>query len=125
MKDYADLIEVLLKKYGRRVTVIFKSGEEITTGAVVQPLLYKNKLYVELQPSEVGRVDDGCCRYIGPADVEFESDDSVKTSDKTYTVQRFEKFYMGDKPLYSWAILRPCVVPSMNNGEEYVKGADV
>ena len=89
---------------------------EVTTGgktlrghAMIQPLRYKNKLYVELQPSEVGRIDDGCFIYLGPAEIIFGADDKLNFAEKKFIVERFENVYLFGEPIYNWAILRPRV----------------
>ena len=85
------------------------NGETLRSCAMIQPLRYKNKLYVELQPSEVGRIDDGCFLYLGPADIVFKADDRLSFETKKFVVERFEPVYLFAKPIYNWAVLRPCV----------------
>lgn len=84
-------------------------GKNLSGHAMIQPLRYKNKLYVELQPSEVGRIDDGCFLYLGPADITFGADDKLEFADKKFIVERFENVYLFGKSIYNWAILRPRV----------------
>jgi len=85
-------------------------GKVLSSFAMIQPLRYKNKLYVELQPSEVGRIDDGCFLYLGPSHIIFEADDKLEFADKKFVVERFENVYLFGKTIYNWAILRPRVV---------------
>ena len=111
-KDIANQIKMLMKEAGQQVEIV-SGGVSNFVYAFLQPLRYKNKMYIELQPSEVGRVDDGCYLYLGPADVEFLADDIMHANGRRFVVQRVEKVYLFSKPLYSWATVRPCV-DSMN-----------
>ena len=107
--DLAKQVSMLMQQAGQHITVATSSGTQ-NICAFLQPLRYKNKMYIELQPSEVGRVDDGCFLYLGPAEVPFEADDFMYNDDgKRFVVQRVETVYLFKKPLYRWATVRPCV----------------
>ena len=106
--DIEENVTFLLKRCGVSFTVK-TAGDVISSYAMIQPLRYKNKLYVELQPSEVGRIDDGCFLYLGPADITFGADDKLEFADKKFIVERFENVYLFGKSIYNWAILRPRV----------------
>ncbi len=107
--DYPGIVKAMLEKFGQSVTVEKQDGTSFSCHAIMMPLLYKNKLYVELQPSTVGKIDEGCYRFIGPENAIFEPDDIVSLKGKRYVAQRFERIYFSDKPFYTWAILRPCI----------------
>ena len=107
-KDIAEQIKSLMKEAGQQVEIV-SGGVTKSIYAFLQPLRYKNKMYIELQPSEVGRVDDGCYLYLGPADTDFLADDIMYAHGRRFVVQRVEKVYLFSKPLYSWATVRPCV----------------
>ncbi len=106
--DIEKQVTALLQHCGTPFSVT-TAGKVISSYAMIQPLRYKSKLYVELQPSEVGRIDDGCFLYLGPASVVFSADDRLNFSDKKFVVERFENVYLFGKPIYNWAVLRPCV----------------
>lgn len=109
MRNLDKKIKELFKKVGRPIK-LYKNGSVFNmTYGVLQPLLYKNKLYVELQPSEMGRMDDGCCLYLGPADFKFQADDIIVVGEKEYITQRFEEVYLFGDCIYTWAVVRPCV----------------
>lgn len=112
-KDTAKQIKLLMKEAGQEVEIT-SGGETYLAYAFLQPLRYKNKMYIELQPSEVGRVDDGCYLYLGPADTEFSADDILYANGRRFVAQRVEKVYLFSKPLYCWATLRPCVDSTVN-----------
>ncbi len=107
-KDLANQIKLLMKEAGQQVEIARGEKTDIVY-AFLQPLRYKNKMYIELQPSEVGRVDDGCYLYLGPSDAEFLADDILYANGRRFVVQRVEKVYLFSKPLYCWATVRPCV----------------
>ena len=100
-------LKKMLEVCGNRVTVFKQNGIEKTCYAVIQPLLYKNKMYVEMQPSELGKTDDGCYKYLGPYDVIFSDGDIIKFSGNRFVVQRSESVRFAGETLYVWAILRP------------------
>ncbi len=108
MENLHEKVGMFLRLCGSEFTVTTK-GKTIVSHAVIQPLRYKNKLYVEFQPSEVGRTDDGCYLYLGAADTVFATDDRLEFSSKKFVVERFEPVYLFGKPIYNWAVLRPCV----------------
>lgn len=110
-KDLAKDVAKLMEQAGQPLTITDQNGANpISVHAFLEPLRYKNKMYIELQPSEVGRVDDGCCLYLGPSDVDFLADDFIyNCENKRFVVQRVELIYLFKKPLYRWAIVRPCV----------------
>ncbi len=101
-------VKAMLEHCGSPFSVV-TDGKVLSSHAMIQPLRYKSKLYVELQPSEVGRIDDGCFLYIGPYDIVFNADDRLEFGNKKFVVQRFEHVYLFGSPIYNWAVIRPCV----------------
>jgi len=108
--DYKGALSAFFQKFGQVIQIKYTNGTQKTGKAIMMPLLYKNKLYVELQPSEVGKIDEGCYQYIGDADLVFSTDDIVVFAGKRYVTERFERIYYGTQPFYCWAVLRPCIV---------------
>ena len=100
-------IKKMLELCGGEILVKRKNGTSARGAAVVEPLRYKNKLYVEMQPTELGKTDDGCYKYLGPYNLEFSEGDTVSYRGKDFVVQRFEMVCLGEKPMYTWAVLRP------------------
>ncbi len=107
MFDYSKILRWMLSYAGGSITVKRKNGSSEKVKAVFIPLLYKNKLYVELQPSQVGKADDGMYRYLGPPNVEFAVDDILVAYGERFVVERFEKIHFADKAMYCWAVARP------------------
>lgn len=107
MLRYSNLIARMLHFAGNTVTVKKKNGSTETVKAVFVPLLYKNKQYVEMKPSELGKTDDGVYKYLGPSNVVFAADDFLETDGNEYVVERFEKIFVSGRCMYCWAIARP------------------
>ena len=101
-------VDGLIRQHGRSFTL--SSGKE--GRAVIQPLRYKNKLYLEEPYSSVGRIDQSFYLYIGPPSLDLTeepSDVQVCTGKNRYLVIRTKKVYFSDRPLYIWAVLRKVV----------------
>lgn len=95
----------MLKKYGRPV-VVCTGKKEWSTNVLIQPLRYKNKMYLDFERSEIGIKDNTCFLYIGPADVELkETETIIMGEDCSYSVSRADVIYLGRNPIYIWAVL--------------------
>lgn len=98
----------LFDKYG--VTVL-SSGEEdsVEFPAFLQPLRYKNKIYLSGVPTELGY--DGLNKYllIAPPEVDIaylESGDyTLSFGEDTFATDHCEPVYLAKKHLYYWAIV--------------------
>ncbi len=78
--------------------------------AIIQPMRYKNKLYIELGRTELGFKDSECFLYLGPSDVDFsgaEMETYITTADRSYNVSRADRIMLGEKVAYIWAVLTP------------------
>lgn len=76
--------------------------------AVVQPLMYKNKMYVEESAVEAGMVNRMAYLYLGPPEPDLSAlprGTLLSTCGHLVTVAHSETFYYADKPLYIWAVL--------------------
>lgn len=96
-----------LKRHGRDVTVDMVSYKK-KCRAVVAPLRYKNKMYLEANVTMLGMRDTSRTLYIGPPDIDFtENWTSVTVDDGTfkYSVARADMIYCGNKPAFIWAVL--------------------
>ena len=100
-------INRLLKSRGRKLTHI-SDGEPTEFYAFLQPMRYKNKMYLDSQYTELGIVDESCFLFIGPADMDFaeNSDLVIDENDKSYSFVKVEKVYCCGNPAYTWAIMR-------------------
>ena len=106
------MTDILFKQYGRKVNLCTENGIKQSFRAMIQPLRYKNKMYLDGIYTEIGFNSQGHYLYIGPpevdltavADGEYLSADTIK-----YQIDRAEKVYAGDKVFYIWAIIRTIV----------------
>ena len=97
----------IIKRYGSNVS-ISDSESTIKTKAFVEPLRYRNKIYIGGQYHHLGvnRIDKYL--YIGPPELELKELSSViETQSGKYIVKRCETYYVKDYPIYVWAILLP------------------
>ncbi len=98
----------LFDKYGVTVTC---SGENDSAEfcAFLQPLRYKNKIYLSGVPTELGY--DGLNKYLllAPPEVDIayiEGREYIISSDGfTFATDHCEPVYLGKKHLYYWAIV--------------------
>lgn len=95
-------------RYGSRVT-IRQNGEEISTRAFVEPLRYRNKIYIGGEYRTLGMLRREKYLYIGkPAHRLTENSSVIESQGVQYIVKRCETYYVRDTPVYEWAILTPC-----------------
>lgn len=103
--------EPIFEKHGRKVTLTDGSKSE-SCKALIQPLRYKNKMYLDGVYTEIGFNSQGRYLYIGPPvpDLTLASDTAtVSSGDTSYRIDRAERVYNGDKVFYIWAIIRTIV----------------
>lgn len=101
----------ILERYGSPIRLKY-SDERAPRDyrAFLQPLRYKNKIYLEGYLSEIGYVDEGHYLYIGPPEPKLEnlSLDTmlVRQDGMRLCIKRAETVcYIGEK-LYVWAVLQ-------------------
>lgn len=78
--------------------------------AAIQPLRYKNKMYLGGVYTEIGKAKYDYFLYIGPPDHDISclSADSriIDSSGRGFTVDHCETVYYKNTPFYIWAIVR-------------------
>jgi len=115
-------VNAILSKYGRDICIKDTTGwQSKIFKAFIQPLRYKNKMYLEGTPTEIGVMDSGYYLYIGPPEHSFEylyigpPEHSfehlapgfyLESMGKRYVIDRFEKIYKGGRVFYIWAVLK-------------------
>ena len=107
--DINQSVAFLFEKIGEKVSVCSRSGEK-SVNAVIQPMRYKNKLYLDMTWGELGFKDSECFLYLGPPEVDFtgfESETHIKTNDRAYCVSRADRISVGGDIVYIWAVLTP------------------
>lgn len=96
----------MIKKTGVDVTV--KNGDYVQkTKAIIEPLMYKNKMYLSGDMLPLGYLDGGHYLMIAPMETLPKNTESVIVSggDGDYTVKRSETVSAGGRALYIWAVL--------------------
>ena len=100
----------VIKKYGRNTKLCNSDGTVVQSlKCIIQPLRYKNKMYTQGTPTEIGLAQSGYYLMIAPSAFQPEKTDSncyISDGDTLYHLDRSEKVYFGDKVMYVWAILR-------------------
>lgn len=101
----------LMERYGQSVSLSTEDGwHSPRFKAFIQPLRYKNKMYLEGVHTSVGIHNPGYYLYIGPAahDVTKLGEDVRLNAfgGERYQIDRAEQVYLGGEALYIWAILR-------------------
>ena len=99
------------EKWGR--TLVIKNTDSTQTApfkGFIQPLRYKNKMYLNGVNTVIGFNSQGHYLYIGPPDHDPEKESChVESNGKKYTVDRCEKVYFKNEVIYVWAIIREIV----------------
>jgi hypothetical protein len=101
----------LFSKHGVKMSYVNTSdkNKSFDFHAFLQPLRYKNKLYLSGVPTELGY--DGLKKYllICPPDIDPEPIDGINYrlcfGDSSYGVDHYETVYGMNEPLYLWAII--------------------
>ncbi len=107
-------LDKVFKKFGREILLTKDDGwnSEIFHG-FIQPLRYKNKMYLDGVYTVIGFDNQGKYLYIGPANHDLTAFDSatgcILCDNVKYTIDRAEKVFCGKEPLYIWAIIREIV----------------
>lgn len=96
-----------IDRYGSQVTIC-RDGERIEARAFVEPLRYRNKIYIGGEYRPLGKLRREKYLYVGSAAHRLEENHSViETQGAQYIVKRCETYYVKDLPIYEWAILVP------------------
>ena len=96
----------MIKLAGGEVT-IRDNNSVLKTKAIIEPLMYKNKMYISGEMLPLGYLDGGHYLMIAPAGIFSESPRGVMVSNRSgdYTVKRAETISAGGRALYVWAVL--------------------
>ena len=99
------------EKWGR--TLVIENTDSTQTApfkGFIQPLRYKNKMYVAGTNTEIGLAEENYYLYIGPGNKDLRkmgASVTLHTADgKSYEVQKSEKIYNGENVWYIWAVIK-------------------
>ena len=94
-------------RYGSRVTIT-RQGATVESRAFVEPLRYRNKIYIGGEYHQLGGLRREKYLYVGKPDHRLiENETVIQTQDSQYIVKRCETYFVQDTPVYEWAILVP------------------
>lgn len=97
-------------RFGRTTYVTCDNWTTRDYKAIIEPLRYKNKMYLNGFHNELGHYPEGFYLFIGPVKMpfdEFNDTALIHTPDgKSYEIHRWEKVYLRDDPLYIWAAIK-------------------
>jgi len=103
--------KTVLQQYGRLTRLFSPDNVEIDEyHAFIQPLRYKNKLYLYGVHTEIGYNSHGHYLYLGPAQYSLQEEgQTMKIGDDLYRIERAETVHLAEEPLYVWAVIRRMV----------------
>ncbi|MBO4339588.1 MAG: hypothetical protein K5755_03040 [Clostridiales bacterium] len=105
-------LDRLFDKFGRsvRVTSVDESWQGDLYRAFIQPLRYKNKMYLEDKRVPLGIGDMSYYLYLGPASFDLTTVDEdeymLKSGNEKFFITRAEKLYFSDSVCYIWAVIK-------------------
>lgn len=102
-----------IQKYGDNVSIV-QNEKTVTTKAFIQPLRYRNKMYINGEILPQGYYDGGHYLYIGLNTVLFDDnyrDTIIFRGEKGYIIKRAENYMVENKIIYVWAIVTPYIEP--------------
>lgn len=104
-----DNVKEMLLLYGSDVSVKDKYGE-FKGKAIIQPLMYKNKMYLGGEYIPAGYIDGGHYLMIAPCEnfIRDYRSTVITQGDEKYTIKRSELVSVQNKGIYIWAVLTPC-----------------
>ena len=102
-----------VEKYGTTVA-LSSDGKVFGTPyrAFIQPLRYKNKMYLMGVRSQLGWIDQSHYLYIGPAEkdiVSLTSAARIRCQNENFYIVKAENVHLGDSVFYNWAVIRAVV----------------
>ncbi|MDR3313151.1 MAG: hypothetical protein LBS96_01695 [Oscillospiraceae bacterium] len=106
-------IRQIMQRYGRPVRLRLPDGwQSETFGAFIQPLRYKNKMYLGGVNTRIGFNREGYYLYLGPPEHDLNllgREASIECGEERYTVDRAETVHCGAEASHVWAIIRSIV----------------
>lgn len=93
--------------YGEDIAVI-NDDDTVLTRAFIEPLRYRNKIYIGGGYRTLGVKHSEKYLYVGIPDITLvENKTIVKRKNNEYLVKRVERYYVGEQIAYTWGILIP------------------
>ena len=112
MRELED-IRRIMERFGRQMRLCLPDGwQSENFGAFLQPLRYKNKMYLGGINTRIGFNREGYYLYLGPPEhdlTQLSRDVWIQCGAERYTVDRAEMVHFGDEESHVWAIVRSMV----------------
>lgn len=94
-------------RFGSNVS-ISQEGKSISTKAFLEPLRYRNKIYIGGEYHPLGSLRREKYLYVGKSVHRLiENESVIEMKGNKYIVKRCETYFVKDTPIYEWAILVP------------------
>lgn len=106
---FKDKVNAFLTAVGAE-TVVTVDETDYHVYALIQPMRYKNKMYLEQERTQLGFKDGECFLYLGPAVPDLSGNEHstlIKTVDRSYNVSRADRITIDGTTQYIWAVLNP------------------
>lgn len=103
------IISDLIHRFGCEIKV--ENGQRtVKHCAFIQPLRYKNKLYLDGLSLTQGLYDSSYCLMIAPPELKLDDplEDNIiecEAMGRRFTVKKSDTYFFQNKPLYLWAVL--------------------
>ena len=112
MRELED-IRNIMERFGRQMRLCLPDGwQSENFGAFLQPLRYKNKMYLGGINTRIGFNREGYYLYLGPPAhdlTQLPREMWIQCGAERYTVDRAEMVHFGDEDSHVWAIVRSMV----------------
>lgn len=107
MSIYKSIVAVL-RRYGKNLTITTENGTAQVKG-IIQPLLYKNKLYLGGKQLPYGYFDSGNYLLICPPEAKLPVIGTafVESEGRKFILKRSETVSAKSEDFYIWAVLMP------------------
>lgn len=113
-------IEKMIRRYGDDIKITENSVKKHSK-AIIQPLMYKNKMYLGGTAVPAGYFDGGHYMMIAPASLGITDyrHTVIESMGAMYRVKRAEKVKADNELLYIWAVLVPYYPPAEDDYEQF------
>lgn len=100
-------VDETIKRYGCSLSVC-DNNSRLNTKAFIEPLRYKNEIYIGGKKHILGNSQNRRYLYVGLSDIKLNQNATViEFRNNKYIVKRSETYFISDCPVYVWAILVP------------------
>ena len=100
----------MMNRFGRPLYLFCSNGKRIQTiNCIITPLRYKNKMYLEGVPTDIGIDDSGYYLLLAPSGIMIDKlgdNGYLCDGEKKFHIDRWEKIFFGSSVLYIWAVLK-------------------